>query len=86
MTDNPNLMAPAELKAFMQSNGSWGQWGSSEHHARYAKPIKSRRRCHCCNRRTTHAGMCNGVSMTSGCEACVAKWVGPVKPSLRIAQ
>ena len=87
MSADPNLMAPDELRAFMSSSdGSWGKWGSDEHYTRYVKPIKSRRRCHCCKGRTTHAGMCNGVALTSGCAAYVGKWAVPVKPALRIVK
>lgn len=39
-------------------------------------PSKSRRRCHCgCNRRASHMGQANGVTMMMGCELSVARWV-----------
>lgn len=72
-------MPPAELKAAMQGGTeAWGQWGSAADHVRYTRelPASARRRCTCgCKRRRTHAGMANGVALTSGCELSVARWV-----------
>lgn len=74
---NPNEMSPAELKAHMTgTHAGWGEWGSSDRHARYCEPLKSRRRCHCgCGGRKTHIGMCNGVGLVWGCELKVMRWV-----------
>ena len=49
--------------------------------AKVLAPSKSRRRCHCgCNRRATHMGQANGVTMVMGCELSIARWVqSPVK-------
>ena len=83
---NPNEMSPAELKAYMSGDPSgWGEWGSSDHHARYCEPIypRSRRHCHCCRRRATHAGMANGVSLIHGCEFLVLRWVRSTTLSLK---
>lgn len=54
-------------------------------------PPKSRRRCHCgCNRRATHMGQANGVTMVMGCELSIARWVqSPFKhrvAQIRVAQ
>ena len=38
-------------------------------------PMSSRRRCSCCTRRATHAGLANGCAMTVGCEWRVRQWV-----------
>ena len=54
--------------------GSFGQWGSSEHHRRYSEKVaaKSRRRCGCgCKRRATHRGVANGVTLITGCELSI---------------
>lgn len=81
MTDL-NKLSPAALKAAMQGGTeSWGQWGSSAHHARYAEEHKSRRKCYCgCGRRQTHLGMCNGVGLICGCELSVRRWVNGGRP------
>lgn len=81
-----NNLSPAALAAAMRGGTeTWGQWGSSEKHTRYAQPIdtKSRRRCWCgCKRRATHVGMANGVALTSACELGITRWVktGKVRP------
>lgn len=38
-------------------------------------PPTSRRRCACCNRRSTHVGLGDGVALMSGCEMTVRRWV-----------
>jgi hypothetical protein len=73
MTDSP-----AEVRARLYSPGEYGRYGSAIEHQRYiqrtSKP--SRRRCGCgCNGRVTHAGMANGLCLTSGCELSMRRWV-----------
>ena len=64
--------------------GSWGQWGNAFQHPRYIEAVHSRRKCHCgCGGRVTHAGMCNGVAMTDGCELSVRRWVRDPRPRPR---
>lgn len=72
-----NKLSPAALRAAMKSGtDGWGCVGSSSDHARYAEPIKSRRKCHCgCGQRKTHAGMANGIGLISGCELLIRRWV-----------
>jgi len=72
-----NDLQPAALSAALRGGtDSWGEWGSANEHIRYAQPISSRRRCRCgCKGRETHNGMCNGVTLTSGCELYVRRWV-----------
>ena len=76
MTDLSKL-SPAALKAAMTGGtAGWGEWGSSTEHQRYAEPFVSRRRCHCgCKGRVTHNGMTNGVTLMSGCELSVRRWI-----------
>jgi hypothetical protein len=66
-----------EIDALLTSEGGWGTWGSASEHKRYSVPLppKSRRRCHCCGKRATHAGMANGVALMGGCEGSVDTWV-----------
>ena len=74
-----NKLSPPELRAAMTSGAlEWGIRGSVLDHVRYMMPsqTKSRRRCPCCNKRSTHIGMANGVAMAMGCEARINKWVG----------
>ena len=60
-------LPPAALKAAMQGGiDVWGEWGSAEHHVRYAQKVRpaSLRRCRCgCGKRATHVGMANGVAL-----------------------
>lgn len=66
----------------MTSNITGGRWGNAHIHARtlvkLAKP--SRRLCGRCRGlgkrvRITHCGAANGVTLMSGCEWHVRKWV-----------
>ncbi len=52
-------------------------WGSASHHRRVFVPAPNRRRkCWCgCGGRATHMGTANGVTLMSGCEWTVRKWV-----------
>jgi hypothetical protein len=52
-------------------------WGNAYIHPRTLSKVKptSRRRCVCCNRRTTHIGLANGVALMSGCELRTRRWV-----------
>lgn len=72
-----NKLSPAALGAAMRGGTElWGQRGSATHHVCYVEAIKSRRKCRCgCAQRKTHAGMANGVALTSGCELSVRRWV-----------
>src|ERR1700743_92587 len=39
-------------------------------------PPKSRRRCHCgCKKRATHRGCGNGVTLVTGCQLYIRRWV-----------
>lgn len=56
----------------------WGRYGSADTHIRYAELIapKSRRRCGCgCGLRATHRGAANGVTLRTGCEMSIRRWV-----------
>lgn len=72
-----NKLSPAALSAAMRGGtAQWGMCGSSSEHVRYAEPIKSRKKCQCgCGGKRTHAGMANGVCLTSGCELTIRRWV-----------
>ncbi len=76
---NIEKLSPQAKRAAMKSGvDSWGEYGCSSNHARYAQPIspRSRRRCQCgCKRRETHVGMANGVALMGGCEMSVYRWV-----------
>lgn len=78
MTDL-NSMSPAARSAAMRGGmEGWGQVGDSSRHIRYMepKPSKARRRCPCgCKRRATHYGRANGVTLMSGCELRVRRWI-----------
>lgn len=65
-----------ELAALLDDAGGWGTVGDSGQHRRYMIPARNRRkRCRCgCKSAMTHYGMCNGVSLMSGCEATVVAW------------
>lgn len=72
-----NKLSPAALKAaIIGGTETWGQGGSIRD-VRYAEPVapKSRRRCSCCKRRATHRCMANGVSLGTGCELFVTRWL-----------
>lgn len=79
MSINFKDLSPQALKAAMTGNTlSWGCWGSSAKHTRYKEIIspKSRRRCYCgCKLRATHRGAANGITLISGCELSIARWV-----------
>lgn len=79
-----NRLSPVALKAAMTGGtAEWGVWGSALKHQRYAQPVQSRLRCrHGCKTRVTHAGMANGVGLTSGCKEHVMRWVQ--HPSVRV--
>lgn len=76
-----NELSPAALKAAMQGGSdAWGQWGSAIDHVRYSEPFpkgyRRRRNCACgCKKRSTHMGRANGMTLMSGCELRVARWV-----------
>ena len=63
----------------------WQRRGSAFEHHRYSEPVpsKSRRRCSCCKRRATHMGRANGVTLITGCEMRVARWVRNPAPTPR---
>lgn len=70
----------AETRARLHSSSDWGTWGSAFDHHRYAKAAPRKPggqfKCHCgCEGRATHWGMANGVTLTSGCEMYVRRWV-----------
>lgn len=61
--------------AIMLGQTLWGQHGADTMR-RYMQAFSSRRRCRCgCKTKVTHAGMANGVCLTSGCEWKIRKWV-----------
>jgi hypothetical protein len=53
------------------------EWGSVDYHKRHFTKVepKSRRKCGCCNRRSTHIGMANNIAFVSGCEMSIRRWV-----------
>lgn len=73
-----NKLNPSALKAAIAGGTeAWGQ-AASIRDARYSQPVRpaSRRRCHCgCKKRATHLGMAKGISLITGCELSVARWV-----------
>jgi hypothetical protein len=78
-------ISPAEARARLEGGASFGAYGSAMEHRRYVEPMPSRfrnrRRCHCgCGGKSSHAGMANGLCLTSGCELSMRRWVrqGPV--------
>jgi hypothetical protein len=78
MPDLNQLRPTARSAAMRGGTASWGEYGNSQEHIRYAEPVnsRSRKRCYCgCRMRATHKGMCNGVAMTSGCQLTIARWV-----------
>jgi len=73
-------LSPQALGAAMRGGtGGWGEYASAKDHVRYMEPItgrKGRRNCHCgCKRRSTHRGMAKGITLTSGCELSMRRWV-----------
>jgi hypothetical protein len=76
VTDLNKLSRPALSAAMRGGTAAWGTFGSATEHIRYAEPIKSRKKCLCgCGGKRTHAGMANGVCLTSGCELTIRRWV-----------
>jgi hypothetical protein len=77
MSAELNKLSKSALSAAMRGGtAAWGVMGSSIEHVRYAEPIKSRKKCLCgCEGKRTHAGMANGVCLTSGCELTIRRWV-----------
>ena len=66
------------IRAAVLGQPAWGTVGDAENHRRYVEPVPEMRRgCPFCDgaRRATHAGRCNGLTMTFGCEWHVRKWV-----------
>ena len=74
---NLSKLSNSARKAAMEGGTAlWGMHGSAELHLRYAEAMSSRRRCYCgCKGRITHNGMTNGVTLMSGCELHVRRWV-----------
>lgn len=74
-----NKLSPQALGAAMRGGTeAWGQWGSSIDHVRYAEPITGPRRriCRCgCRKRSTFRGAANGVTLVTGCEFRIRRWV-----------
>lgn len=83
-----NKLSPAALRAAATGGtDGWGRMASSTGNIRYSekkpKRLGRQRACHCgCGGRATHAGMANGICLTSACELGVARWVrtGQTKP------
>ncbi|WP_308920530.1 hypothetical protein [Janthinobacterium sp. J1-1] len=80
MTDLNDLSKSALSAAMRGGTAGWGKIGSAQAHIRYSekKPTRPgrRRTCNCgCNGPATHAGMANGVALTSACELGIARWV-----------
>lgn len=78
MTDLNKLSNAARSAAMRGGTEGWGQFASSSENVRYAEPLPrtSRKRCHCgCGQRKTHAGMANGMCLTSACELAIRRWV-----------
>lgn len=80
MTDL-NKLSPAARSAAMRGGTSgWGQVGGLAEHIRYMelRPKRPGRKpkCNCgCGMPKTHTGFANGVSLTSGCEMSMRRWV-----------
>ena len=80
MNDLSDLSKSAQSAAMRGGTAGWGKFGSAQAHIRYSekKPARPgrRRTCYCgCNGPATHAGMANGVALTSACELGIARWV-----------
>lgn len=61
------------------SRGYFGRRGNAAAGPRYAELMdgrfRNRRRCGCgCGGKNSHAGMANGVCLTSGCELSMRRW------------
>lgn len=68
-----------ETEARLVSPGGFGWSGNALTDPRYAEllpgRIRNRRRCSCgCGGKCSHAGMANGLAMTSGCELSMRRW------------
>lgn len=90
MSDLNKLSRSALSAAMRGGTAGWGEHGSSREHIRYAELIvpKSRKKCWCgCGGKRTHAGMANGVCLTTACELGVRRWVktGHVRAVLSLA-
>lgn len=74
-----NKLSPKALAAAMKGGtAGWGQVASATEHVRYSQslPRPHRRKCRCgCGGKKTHAGMANGMALTSGCALVIARWV-----------
>jgi hypothetical protein len=78
VTDLNKLSRQALSAAMRGGTALWGQHGSSTEHIRYAEPIvpKSRKKCHCgCEGKKTHAGMANGLCLTTACQLGIQRWI-----------
>lgn len=69
----------AEVRARLLSPGGFGMYASATEHHRYAQLLPGRhrngRRCDCgCGGKASHAGMANGLALTSGCEWSMRRW------------
>ena len=76
--DISKLSKNARIAAMRGGAASWGEYGSSAGHVRYAEPVAptSRRRCQCgCTHRATHMGMANGVALCTACELAIRRWI-----------
>lgn len=87
MTDLSKLSRSALSAAMRGGTEFWGQHGSAKDHIRYAEKLPMRpekkEKCHCgCEQPKTHAGMTNGVCLTSACQLGIFRWIktGRVKP------
>ncbi|MBN9791271.1 hypothetical protein DMP17_22070 [Pseudonocardia sp. TMWB2A] len=81
-------MSAAETKARLTSPGEYGVHGSVDHPNRAAVLLpgrfRNRRRCPCgCGNNASHAGMANGVCLTSGCELSMRRWVKDARAEIR---
>lgn len=78
MSDLNKLSRTALSAAMRGGTAGWGQHGSSQEHIRYAELIvpNSRKKCWCgCSGKRTHAGMANGVCLTTACELGIRRWI-----------
>lgn len=81
-------MTAAETKARLTSPGEYGIHGSVDHPNRVAVllpgRVRNRRRCSCgCGNKASHAGVANGVCLTSGCELSMRRWVKDARAEYR---
>lgn len=73
-------LSPSALKAAMNGGTeAWGQAASikdTRYAEAYPKGYRRRRMCRCgCGKRSTHMGMAKGITLFSGCELSVRRWV-----------